>query len=337
MGYRQRTIGLFMAVAILLSQVAFAHLRLGRLTFATASAPSIRSTVRVGPGAVRQALTIPSFVRRIGGVVFGEEAVPAGASPTSIVYQYDPHLPDGHRLWLKVDGVSARTYLHDWEMVPIINFVESNQTECVTAFGELQDRALTRQINRRAARHMRFIYNYAAAFNDNLVGIRLMQADMIFVFPEMTDVMMDDSRNPILGAGEARPDPSTLLLAQLRRSNALRGMDYISYILTDRDTRVTFSTTNGSLTIEGDPHYFFWRFGPRNQVEEVPATREARDFKYVHSLNPTVFYTVQAVVQYGAFFRYLRNHHPYGWPRLLAAVRGIAPLPHVETPTHLIP
>jgi hypothetical protein len=100
---------------------------------------------------------------------------------------------------LNVSKITAHIY--DWQLVPIARFADSDNGAAMTLFGKLEDEQFQQQILDEDGRVM----NYHPAFDNTLVGLRLMQAD-ILLFDENATDLPRNARGYVLGAGESSPN-----------------------------------------------------------------------------------------------------------------------------------
>ena len=88
-------------------------------------------------------------ISHIGGVQFETMAAPRrGLTITSLKINYDPDATDGQRFSVSINGVTAKTNLPDWQLLPIARFADSEFLACVTLFGDLSNHELDRRFKR---------------------------------------------------------------------------------------------------------------------------------------------------------------------------------------------
>jgi hypothetical protein len=233
--------------ALLLSWVAplgLAGLALGNYTFTTAPAPSLSGAhlaQMAGGKSMAASLGSYAFVSAVGGVAFGGVASPeAGCSIAALHYR--PERADGQRLEIDLTVAGRRqtvkALIFDWQLKPIAEFAATTDYACFTLFGELNDKADA------AARRARGedILNYHKAFENTLLGLRLMQADILILRPDACDLVKEDGKW-LLGGGEKPPDVQANL-ARLRRvhdaERLFRGGPFRSYVICDEGSPVWF-------------------------------------------------------------------------------------------------
>ena len=249
----------------LFTQAGLAEITLSRATFSYSSAPIISDARRLSRG-----LRSYRFRMKRGGVAFGSIAVPEGGlSITDISYSIADSdgqaIDDGSRLRLQVDWPDGRTEevvapIFDWQLIPIARFADTETDSCFTLFGELSDP--TERIE--GARVM----NYHPAFVDTLMGLRLMQADIVLFdrnaieLPGETQSVGTDEEYTeyLLGAGEAAPDIELITSSFDAMQDYIErlkleagGISHESYVICDEDQKVAFDVREGLLTFSGHP------------------------------------------------------------------------------------
>jgi hypothetical protein len=147
--------------------------------------------------------------------------------------------------------------IYDWQLKPIAQFAATADFGCFTLFGALKDKADTEARRARGEE----ILNYHPAFENTLLGLRLMQADILILRPEACDLVKQDGRW-LLGAGESAPDVGAneqRLMRVHRAEQSLPGRPFRSYVICDQGVPVTFGATNGVLVLTGDPFWHCWK------------------------------------------------------------------------------
>lgn len=274
--FYQKPVVVPLVILILLQQVGLTEITLSRATFSYSSAPVISDAKRLSRG-----LRSHSFRMKRGGVAFGESAVGIdGLKVTNIKYlkadSKGQQIEDGERLYLQVSWPDGRKQtvvapIYDWELIPIAKFADSDTDSCFTLFGELHDES--ERLN--DARVM----NYHPAFVDTLLGLRLMQADIILFDENATDLpgepdsVNEGNINYLLGAGEEAPDLTFTeqvfehmqqFLVQL--SNDSSGITHESYVICDEGQQVTVAVREGLLVLTGQPYWSCSRSEPMLQL-----------------------------------------------------------------------
>jgi len=246
--------------------IATAALDLGPLAFGTRPSPSISAATSYKVGA--QAVPRLGFLARVGGVAFGAVAQPRDGAPTSITFTYEPRRPDGQRVRVHIDGENLSLDMPDWIAVPTARWAGQDSIELVTAFGG-EETDVSRD------RRCSHLFSYADELRGTLLGLRLMQADLIGMFGEHGELFKQDGAY-VLGHGETAPSVDEI---ERRRAQwdevvpiAMLGVD--SYVLTDVNAAITFSAEAGRVVFEGGPTYMLWRLGGMTS-DEIAQVRGA--------------------------------------------------------------
>ena len=195
----------------------------------------------------RSSLRSYNFVGKVGDVNFEQVAVPdAETAAKTIELSYDKKALDGFRLVVKVGSTPLRPPIADWLLIPIAQFAESDFTSATSLFGEGPDTD-------------NFYYiKYHPAFKDSLLGMRLLQADILLMNPEQTSSLPKRNGQVVLGHGEFLPmksvdnDTVNTLATIMNRQKAT------SWVLTDIDAPASFSIQNGEFRLRSFPYYYFW-------------------------------------------------------------------------------
>jgi hypothetical protein len=202
------------------------------------------------------------FASRIGGVAFASEAV-SKQGLVIVGMRYVPQEDDGKRLQLTVRDRYLRDHqviasIYDWQLQPLVAFVRAGGHAAATLFGELKDKELQDRVRKRY-----FIANYHPAFQNTLLGLRLLQADLLVINRSAADLFKSNG-NYILGSGEAVPTESDITLSK-RHFDDVAGWRkrqnefFESYVVGDVGTTVEFSIAGDTLVLTGDPTWYCWR------------------------------------------------------------------------------
>lgn len=299
-----------------------------------------------------------SFVSSVGGVAFAGVASPGNAlqgRPTRLVYNAASE--DGHRLQVNVGDEVLSADLADWMLVPIVNFSDSRFDSCVSLFGP-----------RTTESEYDIVYH--AALQNTLLGLRLLQSDMLLFDLNETWRLPQLGNVAVLGLGEVAPRSMNDAGAR-QISAALEAGDFQSWVMTDQGESIVANAQNGRLTLSGSPYYHFWTsdvnavIARQNDLEGRAASalrsnnvaEHNRIIDEANALVPQVFavdaLTARLRVQrealmrfnaavygaatntmrYAAFFRYVKQQNPSGWKDFVARVAGVELRPTVQTPT----
>jgi hypothetical protein len=202
-----------------------------------------------------------TFVTAVGGVSFEAVAQPdATLTGKSIVLSYDPSQPDGSRLVVNAGGTILHGTIPDWQLRPITVYADSQYNAVVSLFGNGPDQK-------------KYYYiQYHDAMKDTLFGMRMLQADILFMnLSDHWRIPAYDGRT-LLGQGENAPSEKQSMVAAIALDNALKGQKWQSWILSDSGTQPTFGASNGKIVIKASPYYYFWRLDEK----EAAALDETR-------------------------------------------------------------
>lgn len=235
------------------------------------------------PATLEEALHSFAFLSGVGGVAFAAVASPV--EPMSIrTLRYDHNAPDGKRLkiilseTLRGPGCAAPRStvvapVYDWQWIPLARFADSPSFKCFTLFGHLEDSAEEKRHLEGGHR----IVSYHSAFSHSLMGLRLMQADILLLYPDSSHLPSEGGKE-ILGAGEppfnlAENDRAlSALQTAVRR---LPGGPFQSYVICDHKVDVKFSLSGGRLALTGEPYWYCWRNKARNDADLVRINTQA--------------------------------------------------------------
>lgn len=220
------------------------------------------------------------YLKSVGGVGFDSVATPEdGLNVSEVRLEYAAGEPDGHRLSIQINAKATSVELYDWQLIPIARFSDSENPSCFTLFGELEDSAEQDGLMQKGAR----IMNYAAPFDNTLLGLRLMQLDLLLLGETSfaTDLPKENGRY-ILGGGESEPTLEGNRAAKLKYDAAFQRLTreigevkarFSTYVICDVDQKVVFSVVDNRLKLTGEPFYYF---ASTNHLELVEAEVKKR-------------------------------------------------------------
>jgi hypothetical protein len=188
---------------------------------------------------------------------------------------------------VKIGNRELYPELPDWQLLPIVRFANSSY-QGAFSFGDPRSRDAQ--------------FKYHPAFLDNLLGLRLLQANLVLIYPELLgEIPKNKIGNELLAASEEglMPPPNSseyrTLLSEIKKNP----FNYGSYILTDRDLRLFFDIDGDDLSFSDNPYYYFLENtvvpvkenAPKADLEPYYAEIEmhAKTFlkdKYTPDLNP---------------------------------------------------
>ena len=336
----------FAAVALGQSPLGWS---LGSYSLPQAS-PSPSLTARLsGP----RGLTDYGFVSSVGGVAFISVAeLDSSITASSLSVSYLPEEADGRRLEVRVNGSKFAARLPDWMVIPIGHYADSDYNACVSLFGPASGPEFHDIV-------------YHEAFGHGLLGVRLLQADVLLMDVRDTWRLPAVGGKTLLGAGESEPQ-SMNQDAAMQLSHVLSQAQIRSWVLTDVGESVRVEVRNSKLYLTGAPYYFFWdadvgsikreRDGLIQQLEKVvtveehnaivrrinalipevkavsvatEAMKESRSS--VRNFNPAVYDAALNTMRFAALFRRVKLDNPSNWREFLHSLHD------AKDPTNLIP
>jgi hypothetical protein len=224
-----------------------------------------------------------SFVSGVGGVSFDQVALPAnGISVNSLHLSYNPEDPDGRRAHVSLNEKSVTMNIPDWMLVPIAKYANSPYYSCVTLFGKLEDNSLAKEVTDNGGR----VINYHPAFENTLLGIRLLYMDMLVGYPFTSDLPRNANNEYVLGAGENTPDINDnkqgayllsqhIILVQNQFQTTFR-----SYVISDYTQDIKFNIVDSALNLSGTPYFLCWRYKQDNSEYDINAVANDLSSKY---------------------------------------------------------
>jgi hypothetical protein len=259
-----KTIGLAGVLITLFGMQAWPEIMAGKWSFAAPAAKPLVNSVKAAQG-----VNSYGFGAGVGGIAFGAVAeFTDGSRITDLVY--DAALPDGQRLRITVEKGGEQHIItlpvHDWIAIPVARFAQGEQDAIFTLFGDLKD---AEDDARRKEAGQR-ILNYHAAFENTLLGLRLMQADLLAFHPAAPENLTDGGQT-LQGTGEVlrsveQNQRDFTVLNQVYRTERPR-----SYVITDVDqgvrVRLQPSDDESVLEFHGRPYWACWRL--KKDMEEV--------------------------------------------------------------------
>ena len=247
-----------------------AALTLGNINYEFPSAKSLDN-----PMHLKEGLKSFGFLSQVGGVAFGGIAENySGLKIKNLLY--NSNNPDGNRLEIIFTNNSGEDRkisadIYDWQLIPIVNFAATDQHACFTIFGSLTDA----QDEKRRLKEKQKICNYHPAFENTLMGLRLLQTDILIIRPDAADLPRDNGEY-ILGAGEYAPDINDNQKKIYNLAMFLDGKPkFTSYIICDYNRKITFDIKNGKLELTGYPIWHCWKRNDKDTDELIQLQKDA--------------------------------------------------------------
>lgn len=209
------------------------------------------------PLLVKASIGIVSFHGKVGGISFEQVATPEYTlADSSLSLDYNPLMPDGQRLQVFVNGKTkpVSTAIYDWQIPVIAKFADSQTNAIFTLIGNASVRDSVSRIK------------YHPAFLNTLLGLRMLQADMLFSNSDrgrdfLSKCPTDTLGRDLLAQSEVESDIErssyVLKYDSLTNELGIRNIHFDSYILTDWGKEVKFGIVDNHLYITGEPYYLF--------------------------------------------------------------------------------
>jgi len=209
-----------------------------------------KSRINSKPIFMRSNMGKVRFHGRAGGVSFEEVAVPSEQlEDIDVVLDYNPRNTDGQRLTVKFKkGNTYTTEISDWQLVPIAKYADDEYNVVVTLLGENNGFLNGTQ--------------YHEAFEDNLLGLRLFQADLLFTsmgrslwdlprVPETREILLADSEKKFEPSPTKKREYRNIYEKIKQKSDNHKG----TYVLTDWGEEIKFDVVRDRFFLTGEPYY----------------------------------------------------------------------------------
>lgn len=303
-------------------------------------------------------LTSYSFVSGVGGIAFIGVAVPdTNIGLKKLNLRYDPTQPDGRRLKVNIEEKTLSLTIYDWQLIPIARFADSSHNACVSLFGPQTTQAMYDII-------------YHPAFQDTLMGVRLLQADILLFDITETWQLPKWNGKLMLGAGETMPSGLNQTSANELHS-VFRSAKFQSWVMTDEKATVGIHWNGKQIVLSGEPYYYFWTSNiktvQKNRADLISKLEKLRNLGKVYEynqlvqrinamepevlevktlteglkqksdalrrLNPAVYDAATQTMRFSALFRFVKQRNPENWNEFSAQIRQVTISPCVKTPT----
>jgi len=181
-----------------------------------------------------------AFHANIGGISFQAIASPAEELKNeSISLDFA-----GNRLAVQIGTKTLYPGLPVWQLVPIVYFADSPYTVAISQSGDTTG-------NKEAQ------CKFHPAFLDNLLGLRLFQADLLNLTDILWDLPVDAQHHYILATSEQPYAPVRDSTIHRTIYEELATGDFTSFVLTDKDASIVFDIDESGLKLSGYPYYYF--------------------------------------------------------------------------------
>jgi hypothetical protein len=243
----------------------------GGFSFADVGAYALSNTSPMSNGRYSQ-LTCSS----VGGISYDQVAKPeANFQISGLDIHYVGTNPDGQRLSLSINGKMVNTSFFDWQLIPTANYANSQVTSCFTYFGKLENQYIEKVVIENGGH----IMNYHPSFENTLLGFRLMDMDLLYMYDFVSDLPKLNNAY-ILGNGENIPDVNANIeglnnfYREIANIEGALNQHIRSYIISDFKRPVTISIKNDSLQLSEFPYYFCWQYKWENPTFDSEAVRD---------------------------------------------------------------
>jgi len=175
----------------------------------------------------------------IGGIAFQAVASPAeNISNENISLDFE-----NNRMVVKFGNKTFYPNLPFWQLYPIVNFSNSSFSVVFSQLGSSFDNGAE--------------CRFHPAFLDNLLGVRLLQADFLNYTDILWDLPIDAQREYILAPSEQGFKPQRDSVLHRKIYEKLVSGGFSSFVLTDKDVDFTFNTDEYGIKFSGRPYYYF--------------------------------------------------------------------------------
>ena len=264
------------------------------------------------------------FINKVGGVAFVQVA-----QPDMQIHSFQLGCDkDNNTAYVEINGVTYPIPLPVWQLQPIVEYANDEKYDAAfSIYGDYLGKSPC---------------VYQRAFIDELLGLRLLQADiLLFERDAVLELPADDAGKYVMAKSESDKFADFSSKRWVREMNweNLQGIyvgQYHTYILTDFKQPITFHVDNGSVKIEGNPYYRFYKQNKNNYdfvFKEKLTESLRRHWNEIYEMNPVVMDAVLNTCQWAAFFRYAKLNFPENWHSFLMQVKSLQyDAPKVLTP-----
>ncbi len=209
------------------------------------------------PSKTKYRMNTPRFRSKIGGVAFFETAMPSEnikSKELSLNYSELQNCIE-----IKVGGAVYNPELPLWQLIPIANYIESGNDNVVTIYNNNNTNDKTYPL-------------YNVAFLDNLLGLRLLQLDLILAgrFLALSDAwaVPRNSNGYVLADSEKEFNLPLTQSKELKETESwiessmfinclIAGESWTTYVFTDYNEKIEFDVVDNNFVISGEPYYNF--------------------------------------------------------------------------------
>ncbi|MBO7571760.1 MAG: hypothetical protein J6T48_06360 [Bacteroidales bacterium] len=267
---------------------------------------------------------IPKYIiDRVGGVAFIQTATPA-MEVKSIELGCDK---DKNAAYVIVNGEKCPIPLPVWQLQPIVEFANDEKNNAaVSIYGEYFGKCMI---------------VYHNAFLDNLLGLRILQSDLLLFEKDAVLELPADKTDNYVMADSEHAKFLDFKNEKEKRNNIFNKLiqyyagEYETYILSDFEQQISFSVKNKTVTMFGTPYYRFYGKDKYDQwcFKSSPTDSLKMHWNDVYAMNPVVMDAVLNTCQWSAFFRYAKKINSANWSAFIKNVKDLQyDAPIVSTP-----
>jgi hypothetical protein len=229
--------GIYLLLLIFCSQLVYGQSALNILDFYHETFPAVKARIITAKATVGNY----TFHANAGGISFQAVASPAdNLKNRSVSVDFT-----NNRLVVQIGTQNFYPDLPLWQLTPIASFADSPYTVVVTQMGDT--------IGKKEAECL-----FHPAFLDNLLGLRLFQAELLNIPDILWDIPIDAQRKPILATSEQPFTPQMDSAIHRTIYEKLTGSEkFTSFTLTDKDVDMVFEINGSELKLSGNPYYYF--------------------------------------------------------------------------------
>lgn len=356
-----------MIMAMSLSLLAQRSMSLGDLKFVLPSADMQMASRTFDIKMATTGITSSMF-RKIGGVAFIQTAVPS--------FEIDglELLCDiaSNSASVAINDTVYELPLEVWQLQPIVNFADASGNAAVTLYGDEEslikyhkafidnlmglrllqvDLSLSKQLLETEVGMFPAIHGeYILSPNErNVYENGIYKNEMLSAYMSYTEDVIDameaygflDAKSFLDAVKEMSYEElsgvyySMVVISELMMYE-MPVTDVYSYIYTDYDQPINFSSVEQNIVFEGSPYYLFahWANDDSDAVigeEWTSICKQMSDIIFL--INPIVYDSAIKCCQWSAFFRYVKANYPDEWRSFKAEVQRLRyDAPEVVTP-----
>lgn len=356
-----------MIMAMSLSMIAQRSMSLGDLKFVLPSA-GMRMAARTFDVKMATTGITSDMFRTIGGVAFIQTAVPSFEIDA---LELSCDIADNSAS-VAINDTVYELPLEVWQLQSIVNFADASGNAAVTLYGDEEslikyhkafidnlmglrllqvDLSLSKQLLETEVGMFPAIHGeYILSPNErNVYENGIYKNEMLSAYMSYTEDVIDameaygflDAKSFLDAVKEMSYEElsgvyySMVVISELMMYE-MPVTDVYSYIYTDYDQPINFSSVEQNIVFEGSPYYLFahWANDDSDAVigeEWTSICKQMSDIIFL--INPIVYDSAIKCCQWSAFFRYVKANYPDEWRSFKAEVQRLRyDAPEVVTP-----